>query len=251
MAFLEDLFSLRGRVALVSGASRGIGLAIAGGLARAGAAVVGVGRSEEPQAGLGDGVTYRRCDVTDPETFARLGDAVASDHGRLDVYVHAAGISLQDDHRKDPSGAFTRTVEVNLHAAYRCCLAASERMAPDRGGSIITITSIGGLLGFPRNPGYAASKGGLRALTKALALDLAERRIRVNAIAPGYVRTAMTEESFKDPRRHEERVQRMILKRWGAPEDLIGAAIFLASDASSYVTGAEIVVDGGWTARGL
>lgn len=251
MSFLEDLFSLRGRVALVSGASRGIGLAIATGLARAGAAVVGLSTSAEPQGGLGEVVTYRQCDVTDAEAFARLCDNIVRDHGHLDVYVHAAGISLQDHPRIDPVGGFARTVEVNLIAAYRCCLAVSERMVADRGGSIITITSIAGHLGFPHNPGYVASKGGLRLLTKALALDLGERHIRVNAIAPGYVRTAMTEASYQDPRRYEERVQRMIIKRWGAPEDLIGAAIFLASEASSYVTGQEIVVDGGWTAKGL
>lgn len=250
MSFVEDLFSLRARAALVSGASRGIGLAIATGLAQAGAVVVGLGRSLEPQVGAA-GITYRRCDVTDAATFARLCDALVADHGRLDVYVHAAGISLYREVPADPAGTFARTVEVNLTAAYRCCLAVSERMAADRGGSIIAITSIGARLGFPQNPGYAASKGGLRLLTRALALDLAERRIRVNAIAPGYVRTAMTEESFNDPRRYEERLQRTILKRWGTPEDLVGAAIFLASDASSYITGQEIVVDGGWTVKGL
>ena len=250
MSFLEDLFSLRARVAVVSGASRGIGLAIASGLARAGAAVVGLGTSAAPQASQ-EGMAYHRCDVTDAAAFVRLCDGVVSDHGHLDVYVHAAGISLQGEPLADPAGTFARTIEVNLTAAYRCFLAASERMAPSRGGSIIAITSIGGLMGFPLNPGYVASKGGLRLLTRALALDLGERRIRVNAIAPGYVRTAMTEASYQDPRRYEERLARTILKRWGAPEDLIGAAIFLASDASSYITGQEIVVDGGWTAKGL
>lgn len=249
MSLLDDLFSLRERVAIVSGASRGIGLAIASGLARAGAAVVGLGRSAAPQAGQ-EGMTYHRCDVTDAVAFTRLCDGVISGHGRLDIYVHAAGISLPGE-LADPAGTFARTIEVNLTAAYRCFLAVSERMATSRGASIIAITSIGSLMGFPLNPGYVASKGGLRLLTRALALDLGERRIRVNAIAPGYVRTAMTEASYQDPRRYEERLTRTILKRWGAPEDLIGAAIFLASDASSYITGQEIVVDGGWTAKGL
>lgn len=250
MSFLEDLFSVREKVAVVSGASRGIGLAIASGLARAGAAVVGLGRSAAPQASE-EGMTYRRCDVTDAAAFIGLCESVLAGRGRLDVYVHAAGVSLQGEARTEPAGTFARTIEVNLTAAYRCFLAVSERMVPDRGGSIIAISSIGGLLAFPKNPGYIASKGGLRLLTKALALDLGERGIRVNAIAPGYVRTAMTEASYQDPGRREERVARTILKRWGNPEDMVGAAIFLASDASSYITGQEIVVDGGWTAKGL
>jgi gluconate 5-dehydrogenase len=119
------------------------------------------------------------------------------------------------------------------------------------GGSIINVTSIGAVQGFPGNPGYVASKGGLRLLTKALALDLADKNIRVNNLAPGYIHTAMTDKSFNDPQRHQERLARMMLKRWGKPDDLIGAAIFLASEASAYVTGQDIFVDGGWTAKGL
>jgi NAD(P)-dependent dehydrogenase (short-subunit alcohol dehydrogenase family) len=106
-------------------------------------------------------------------------------------------------------------------------------------------------MGFPRNPGYVAAKGGLRMLTKALALDLGCHGIRVNNLAPGYVRTAMTEASHADPVLHGERLRHMILPRWGLPDDLVGAAVFLASDASAYVTGSDLFVDGGWTAKGL
>jgi gluconate 5-dehydrogenase len=119
------------------------------------------------------------------------------------------------------------------------------------GGSIINVTSIGSVLGFPDNPAYVASKGGLRLLTKALAMDLASYSIRVNNLAPGYIRTDMTKSSFEDPVRYAERLQGMIIKRWGNPEDLAGAAIFLASDASAYITGIDLFVDGGWTAKGL
>jgi len=106
-------------------------------------------------------------------------------------------------------------------------------------------------MGFPGNPAYVASKGGVRMLTKALALDLAEHNIRVNNLVPGYIRTDMTEASFQDPIRYDERLQHMMIKRWGVTEDLAGAAIYLASNASNYVTGSDLLVDGGWTAKGM
>ena len=113
------------------------------------------------------------------------------------------------------------------------------------------ISSINATLGFPDNPGYVAAKGGLTAMTRALAVDLGKRQIRVNSIAPGYVHTKMTELSYQDSDTHKERMRRTILGRWGEPEDLAGAAIFLASKASAYVTGQEILVDGGWSVKGL
>jgi NAD(P)-dependent dehydrogenase (short-subunit alcohol dehydrogenase family) len=107
------------------------------------------------------------------------------------------------------------------------------------------------LVGFPDNPGYVAAKGGLRLLTKALAVDLGPRDIRVNALAPGYIHTDMTAASFADPERHAARARHTCLGRWGEVEDLVGGAIFLASDASRYMTGQDLVIDGGWTAKGL
>lgn len=251
MASLQDRFSLQGKVALVGGASRGIGLAIARGLAEAGAQVLGAGRSPQPVEAYPGSARYMTCDVRDTAAFRRLCEGLVGRLGRLDIYVHAAGVSHPAAPAEEALAAFAQTVETNVLAAYSCCLAVSEQMAKGQGGSIIVITSIGGWQGFPRNPGYAASKGALRLLTRALAVDLGERGIRVNAIAPGYIRTAMTEESYQDPTRHQERLDRMILKRWGDPDDLVGAAIFLASAAASYVTGQEIVVDGGWLAKGL
>jgi gluconate 5-dehydrogenase len=117
--------------------------------------------------------------------------------------------------------------------------------------SIVNVTSIGSVLGMPGNPGYGAAKGGLRVLSKALAIDLAPLGIRVNNLAPGYIRTAMTEASWADPERRAQRERHTMLGRWGTPDDLVGAAIFLASDASAYVTGLDLFVDGGWTAKGM
>ena len=247
-AYLETLFSLRGRTALVTGASRGIGQAIANALAQAGAATTGCGRSASP-AGEAR-FAYASCDVRDQAAFAALVERVAGLEGRIDILVNAAGITLPDE-GADPLQAFEATLEVNLAAAYRCCVAVLPYMRRRGSGSIVNITSIGAEQGFPGNPGYVAAKGGLRMMSKALALDCGAANIRVNNVAPGYIRTAMTEASYADPARNAARQARMMLPRWGAPEDVAAAVLFLASDAASYITGADLHVDGGWTAKGL
>mgnify|MGYP003988317807 FL=1 len=144
---------------------------------------------------------------------------------------------------------FSKTLSVNLLATYQCCEIASKFM--NKNSSIINVTSIGSMLGFPGNPGYVASKGGVMALTKSLAIDLSPMSIRVNNIVPGYIKTGMTLKSFKDKELYNERLNRMIIKRWGSVEDITGAAIFLASNSSSYVTGTDVIIDGGWTAKGM
>ncbi|MBR0694897.1 SDR family oxidoreductase [Bradyrhizobium lablabi] len=241
-----DAFSLQGKCALVTGASRGIGGAIAAGLVAAGATVFGLSRSGvAPQ-----GVTAIACDLADDAAIGRAFDCVAKTTGRLDVLVNAAGISL-------PAGAtdelqrFRATLATDLTAVYATILAAYPLLKQTGGGSIINVTSINSVRGFPGNPGYVAAKAGLAGLTRALAGDCARDGIRVNALAPGYVATDMTAGSYADPAMHEDRRRHTMLGRWGQPDDLVGAAIFLASPASAYVTGQELFVDGGWTAKGL
>ena len=245
-----DLFRLDGRVAIVTGASRGIGCAIARGLAAAGAQVIGVGRSEAAQVGVA-GFTYSSCDVTSSAAFAGLVQRLYAQAGRIDILINAAGITLTVEADEDPSAAFQQTLACNLTAVFECCRAVIPCMQARDYGSIVNVTSIGGNLGFPGNPGYVASKGGLAALTRALALDLGPKSIRCNSLVPGYIHTAMTQASHSDPERRQERAARTMLGRWGEPDELAGAAIFLASPASSYVTGSELFVDGGWTAKGL
>jgi gluconate 5-dehydrogenase len=243
----SDRFSLAGRVAIVTGASRGIGAALADALADAGASVVGVARSPAPRAAPRPSVNYLAADVrTD---MAEVVERVVAERGRLDILVNAAGVSLAADPDGQTSEAFAATIEVNLAAAYAACRAAVARMTA--GGSIINVASIGGLTGFPANPGYVASKGGLRLLSKALAVDYGPRGVRVNTLVPGYIHTDMTAESHADPARHAQRASHTCLGRWGEVDDLVGAVVFLASDASRYMTGQDLVIDGGWTAKGL
>lgn len=258
---ITKLFSLKGRVALVTGASSGMGAAVAKGLAAAGAQVATASRNGEKGRKIVDEITaqagmarYFSLDITDTAALAPLAQAVCAHFGRLDILVNAAGITLpqgETDTLLQRIETYDKTMDVNLRAAYAMSLAAAEQMAKTNGGSIINITSLGASFGFPGNPGYVAAKAGLRMMGKALAIDLIKDNIRVNAIAPGYIKTAMTAISQADPALSANRLRHMIIPRWGEPEDMVGAAIFLASDASSYITGQDINVDGGWTAKGL
>lgn len=241
-------FDLRGRKAVVTGASRGIGAAIAQGLAGAGAEVLGLSRSGGTDNA---GIVHKRCDLTDSAAVSAVFDDLARQWTSLDVLVNSAGISIPPGDVRNELDRMRRTLETNVVAVYAAVLAARLLLTKSGRGSIINVTSINSVRGFPGNPGYVAAKAALSGLTRALAVDLAREGIRVNALAPGYVHTAMTAESFSDPVLNAQRSRHTILGRWGEPADLAGAAIFLAGDASTYVTGQELFIDGGWTANGL
>jgi NAD(P)-dependent dehydrogenase (short-subunit alcohol dehydrogenase family) len=242
-----DRFSLQGRRAIVTGASRGIGAAIAAGLADAGAEVFGLSRSGTAP----DKVKPMACDLSDDAALRRVIDGFAAGHDRLDILVNAAGISLPSSGPAGELDRFRQTIATDLTGVYATILAAYPLLKKAGNSSVINVTSINSVRGFPGNPGYVAAKAGLSGLTRALAVDFAADGIRVNALAPGYVATAMTTTSFNDPAMHEERRRHTMLGRWGDPDDMVGAAIFLASPASSYMTGQEMFVDGGWTTKGL
>jgi NAD(P)-dependent dehydrogenase (short-subunit alcohol dehydrogenase family) len=243
----NDIFSIANKTVVITGASRGIGEAIAIGCLGLGSNVIGVARSAKPQSRL-LAKCYSQCDITDSNSFRDIVTESAKKYGKIDALVNAAAITVVSENEQTLP-AFSATLSVNLEATFQCCWTTSSLM--HNGGSIINIGSIAGFQGFPNNPGYVASKGGIRMLTKALAVDYGDKGIRVNTISPGYIKTNMTINSYNNERNRQARLDRMILKRWGTPKDLLGIAVFLISDASNYITGADIVVDGGWTAKGL
>ena len=253
MNLLNQLFSLESKTALVTGAARGNGLAMARALSGAGAKVIAVDRL----TGELDDVCQLHCfekaaiDITNPEQLANFIDVVLREHRHIDVLVNNAGITAPADFLNYPRDDWLRTFETNLDAPFALMQKVAGHMKKNNGGSIINVTSLAAEQGFPNNPAYVAFKGALKQLTKAAAHDLGTFGIRVNNIGPGYILTDMTARSWSDPSSHKAKAQKTLLGRWGQPEDLMGVVIFLASDASSYITGQDIYVDGGWLARGL
>jgi len=251
-----NLFSLTGKVALITGVSRGIGLALIRGFGEAGAMVYGTVRSPESQAQVGRELQIGAerlflGDLTDLSFQEDMVRRLIKTHHKIDILVNNAGVTRGNPSEDYSLTDWNLTLDTNLNAVFHLCKLVGKEMIKRKKGAIINVTSIGSMLGFPENPAYAASKGGLRMLTKALARDWARYGIRVNNLCPGYIKTDMTAKSYHDPIKLAERLNRMMIGRFGEPEDLIGPAIFLASDASGYVTGIDLVVDGGWTAHGL
>jgi 2-deoxy-D-gluconate 3-dehydrogenase len=252
-----DLFRLDGRTALVTGASRGLGAAMALALASAGADVVLHGREESPSAtaaAIGRD-TGRRThevigDLSDSTAPARLVAESIAAFGHLDILVCNAGIIRRKPAAEHDDALWDEVLAVNLSSVFRMCREAGRHMlARGEGGKIMTVSSLLAFQGGVTVPGYAAAKGGVAQLTKALANEWAPHRINVNAIAPGYMETDNTTALRADTTRHRQITERIPAGRWGTPRDLAGAAIFLASSASDYVSGHVLVVDGGWMGR--
>jgi NAD(P)-dependent dehydrogenase (short-subunit alcohol dehydrogenase family) len=244
---------LEGRTVWVTGASRGIGRALASGLARAGARLAVTSRARSDLESLkdelpGQDVLIMDGSVTDAERMSTVADRIATKMGSLDVLITVAGINpvVRRSEELD-NAAWQHVVDVNLTGTFFCCRAAAGHMLDAGSGSIITISSVHGSTGVARMAAYAASKGAIESLTRSLAVEWAQRGVRVNCLAPGYIRTDLTAASL-DSRNGDQVISRIPMGLPGRPEDLVGAAVFLASDASSYMTGAIVAVDGGWTA---
>lgn len=252
-----DLFDLTGKAALVTGASRGLGRGMAEALARAGADVVLVGRSNadlEDTARAIEAAGRGRArplpwDVSDIDALGELVQRSADAFGRLDVVVHGAGIQVRKPALDIEPADWDAIHLVHLKAAFFLATAAARRMRRQaEGGSIIFVASLTSVTGIPHTAPYSAAKSGILGLTRTLAVEWAPYRIRVNALAPGYFHTQLTDALFRDPDRRAALLSRIPMGEGGKPEDLAGAVVFLASRASSYVTGQTLFVDGGWTA---
>lgn len=252
------LFDLRDRVAIVTGASSGIGERFARSLAGAGARVVLAARRRErleeiaaAVAAAGGEAAAVRCDVTSERDVDQLIGAALDAHGRIDVLVNAAGIAPAEDGEIESPASFREVLEVNTTGTYLCARAVAPAMLERGAGAIVNVASISGLVAGdgPDTPSYTASKGAVVNLTRELGVRWAERGVRVNAIAPGWFPTEMTAAELGSDEGLRFVTERTPMARPGRLEELEGALLFLASDASTYVTGQTLVVDGGWTAR--
>jgi 2-deoxy-D-gluconate 3-dehydrogenase len=248
---MSGLFDLAGKRALVTGANTGLGQAIAVGLAQAGCDIVAVGRSAPDETGrmvaaAGRKLTAISADLASTEPIAR----VMAEAGRIDILVNNAGIIRRADSVDFTEADWDAVMDTNLKVAFFLSQAAAKGwIAAGRTGKIIQVASMLSFQGGVRVPSYTASKSGLAGLTKALANEWAGKGINVNAIAPGYFITNNTEGLRADETRSRQILERIPAGRWGAPDDLAGAAVFLASRASDYVHGSIVAVDGGWLAR--
>jgi 2-deoxy-D-gluconate 3-dehydrogenase len=249
-------FDLTGRTALVTGCRRGIGRAAAVALARAGADIVGVSASLEAGDEVGAEITalgrvFRpyRCDLADRRAVHALAAEVASDVPLLDVLVLNAGTIERRPAIEHGDELWDRVVEVNLTAQFVLARELGRGMVERGSGKIVFVASMLSFQGGVTVPGYAASKGGIAQLTKALANEWAQAGVNVNAVAPGYIATDNTQALREDEARARQILERIPAGRWGEPEDVAGAFVFLASAASDYVHGIVLPVDGGWLAR--
>ena len=247
-------FSLDGHVALVTGAASGLGRAIAAGLAEAGARVCCVDRdtdgNDEVARSIGKEADACTADVTDAEAIAAAVDGLVEAAGRIDVLVNSAGIGGRSPALDYPEDLWDSVMEINLRGTYLACRAAGRHMVPAGSGSIINIASVGGLAGYPGSLGYQASKGGVVALTRTLAIEWAPQGVRVNAIAPSQFESAIVLAQWeKEPDMRARWESRTPLGRIGQPDEIVGPAIFLASDAAAMVTGHILAVDGGYLAQ--
>jgi len=252
-----DLFKLEGRVALVTGGNRGLGRAIAEGLAEAGAAVAvtsrDAARAKNAAAEIAES-TGQKClglalDVRNEESVEATIGQVISDLGGLDILVNNAGINIRESITDLKDESWQDIIETNLAGAMRCSRIASRHMKEKGWGRIINIGSILSFIGIAQRAAYASSKAGIVGMTRAMALDLAPHGVTVNALCPGVFKTEINRPILNDPDYLREFLKQIPLGAMGDPAQLMGAGLFLASEASSYVTGATLLVDGGWTVK--
>lgn len=257
MMDVQKLFDLGGRVAVITGAANGLGRAVALGFAQAGADLALADVVEEQLAevkaaveGKGRRALAMRVDVTKPADVQAFHDAVLATLGRADVLVNAAGITKRMPAEEFPEEDWERILAVNLTGTFRCCQVFGRTMLKQGKGSIVNFASVGGLVALPNSVAYSASKGGVVQITKVLGVEWAQRGVRVNALAPCTFATPLVNKILAYDTQYRAMVEAGIpMGRVGQPEEIVGAALFLASDASAMVTGHTLAIDGGYVAR--
>jgi 2-deoxy-D-gluconate 3-dehydrogenase len=251
-----DRFQLDGKTALVTGCSRGIGEAIAIGLAEAGADILGVSKTLEPGSRIEKAVQAAgrkfnayACDFSDRQQLHAFIQKVKAEHPTIDILINNAGTVLRKPAEEHSDEYWDHVLEVNLSAQFVLGREIGKGMLARKSGKIVFTASLLSFQGGITVPGYAAAKAGVAAVAKAMANEWAGKGVNVNAIAPGYIRTDNTKALQEDPVRSQAILTRIPAGRWGDPQDLVGAAVFLASAASDYVHGTVLTVDGGWMGR--
>ena len=250
------MFQLTGKTAIVTGASRGVGMAIAKGFAKAGADLILVSRNVSALEGLAkeiEGLGRKALpistDLGKAEEIQKVIDNTLKIFPRIDILVNNAGISpILKKAEEVTLSEWEEVLRVNLTGTFLFCQAAGKVMIQQRAGKIINMVSVGAVVGFPRQIAYCATKGGILQLTKVLAIEWTRYNIQVNAIGPAYLETELTKGMRESKVISEDLLQKTPMGRFGKPEEVVGAAIYLASDASSYMTGQTLFVDGGWLA---
>ncbi|MBS0641148.1 MAG: SDR family oxidoreductase [Acetobacteraceae bacterium] len=245
-------FDLTGKVCVVTGGGRGIGRGMAEGLYRHGATVVISGRGmatlEETAKAMGDRAIPVACDVSKEDQVIALRDAVLQRCGKIDVLVNNAGVDpIFKVAEKTALDEWQHIIDINLTGTFLCCKYIGGAMG--EGGSVINVSSVAGHGGLPRSVPYCASKGGVEMMTKALAIDWASRGVRANTLAPGWVDTELTHNLLTHDVHGKRMLERTPLGRFATPRDMAGGVVFLASDASAFMTGQSLVIDGGWGAE--
>ena len=247
---MENLFSIEGKVIIITGSGRGIGYQLAVELAKYSSIIYSLDKkfTKKIPKNLSSNIIQIKCDITDYKKIKQVFKKIFVKEKRIDVLINNSGVSFASQKKNQlySEKDWAETINVNLTGSFYCSKEVIRYMLKQKNGSIINITSINAELGFPRNPAYNASKGGLKMLGKAFAKDWSKFGIRVNNIGPGYIKTEMTSKRFANKKTRLERQNQTLLGRWGEPDDLIGPCIFLVSDASKYMTGQDLYIDGGW-----
>ena len=252
-----EMFRLEGRTALVTGGSKGLGLVMATALAQAGAEVAISSRTHSECAAAAERITAETgqravaitADVTDPEAVDRMAAEAEAALGRVDILINNAGVNIRGAAHELSVADWDTVIDINLKAPFLCARVLGPKMAARGWGRILNMGSILSVIGIPGRAPYASAKGGLLNLTRVLALEWATSGVTVNTICPGPFATDMNKPLLNDPEKYAAFVAKIPMGRWGELNEIAGVAVFLASDAASFVTGSALYVDGGWTAQ--